>query len=203
MKFKNTHHINTNGTRVSPYPRRNPTEPPPDIDMLRRVSLMCSNATKMHRNIRWTDYVRTNVPALVKYKSFNIGLPIEPAIECSICKRVLPLCLMTGDHVIPQSNRIEMRKVIAYQYDKIDAFSYEYFINYNFTVDKNGYKSLDINAPSLFKHIKHYDDNLEYDLRNIQTACFSCNTKKGSKLIDNHKLFSNIFPNVKKFSREI
>jgi len=77
-----------------------------------------------------------------------------------------------------------MRKVIAFQYDKISPVDYDFLLNYNLVLDRNKYKE-NLEAIAAFKHIKYYDDTLEYDLRNIQVACFSCNTKKvlGSLII--------------------
>jgi len=200
--MKEKSNLKNRQTRTSPYSFRGRERTPPDVSVLLQIGDICSRAIKKHREIKWTDYVRTNVRCLVKYRSFNVGLPIEPCMECSICTRLLPLCLMTGDHAIPKSNHIEMRKVIAFQYDKISPVDYDFLLNYNLVLDKNKYKE-NLEAIAAFKHIKYYDDTLKYDLRNIQAACFSCNTKKGSRVVDNVNLFSEMFPEVKRFSREM
>lgn len=202
MKGVNNLNKVNKSNRARPYPFRGHERTPPEVSVLLEIAAICFNSIKKHREIRWTDYVRTNVRGLVKYRSFNIGLPIEPCMECSICTRVLPLCLMTGDHAIPKSNVTEMRRVIAFQYDKIPPLDYDYLLNYNLSLDRNNYKANSMAIIS-FKHIKYYDDTLENDLRNIQPACFSCNTRKGARLINNGAIFSEMFPTVKRMSREI
>ncbi len=138
---------------------------------IEEMAKKCEESMKTHRSIGWTEYARR--PG--NYPERNFGNGREPAPKCLGCHRFLPIILLTGDHIVPQSNHQALRQKIAYELDGFDRNIYE--------------KVVKMRVASLLKdpivqhiqRIKQYDDTLKDDLRNIQPLCWYCNATKGNR----------------------
>jgi hypothetical protein len=137
----------------------------------------CQNSMERFRQISWTESARTS--SLFDKRNFGIGL--EPAVKCLGCHRMLPETLITGDHMVPQSDHNALRRKIAYELDKLDKKLYERVVNMRLASCRND------PASEAIRSIKKYDDTLDKDNRNIQPLCWYCNAKKGNR--NNVKLF--------------
>lgn len=91
------------------------------------------------------------------------------------CKRILPADLMTGDHIIPKSQKDRLRAKIAQEWDELDMALYYRAINAGRSRIRKTRLGDDLRI------IQNYDANLSRDLRNIQPMCALCNSKKGDR----------------------
>jgi len=159
------------------FSRRDPDLTEPDRVTIRKMGNKCHNSIKQFRNVDWTTYARISG----NFVKHNFGLGPEPAVKCFGCHRLIPTVLITGDHIVPQSDKLALRRSIAYKTDRLEQRIYERVVTMALSTLRGDrdYKSIQL--------IKEYDKSLEKDNRNIQPLCWYCNTVKGNR--ENVKLF--------------
>lgn len=131
----------------------------------------CDRALRLFRNVDWTTYARRDD----KLTLHNFGNGPEPAVRCFGCRRLLPPVLITGDHMVPNSNRDGLRREIAGRLDQLPMQDYIFAVG----LQVNPLRGDPIHPSVLSIH--QYDAGLDTDLRNIQPLCWYCNSKKGNR----------------------
>ncbi len=144
---------------------------------IRTMAIQCEKSIRQFRNVDWTIYARISG----NFVKHNFGLGPEPAVKCFGCHRLTPTVLITGDHIVPQSDKIALRRSIAYKTDGLKKDIYERVVGMALSSLRGDPDSKSIQL------IQQYDEKLKDDNRNIQPLCWYCNTVKGNR--ENVKLF--------------
>lgn len=135
------------------------------------MSRTCARSMRAYRSEDWTPYARRTHSLAQR----NFGNGLEPASKCFGCQRWLPCVLITGDHIVPQSDRPRLREALAFQTDRFDRRLYQRVIRLSLGKLRS-HPEVDH-----VRTIKRYDETLPDDLRNIQPLCWYCNTVKGNR----------------------
>ena len=134
----------------------------------------CRLSIRNWRIDNWTEWARSgHAPR----RKLDLGIGEEYCIKCIGCDRYLPQNMMTGDHIIPQSDDATLLAELR-RLDNISDIDWSLLESINAVKIRNhpvDGAAVDVSSRNAYKD----PAKMIFDCRNLQAMCGTCNTNRG------------------------